>query len=149
MTTRWTLLQTILADIGMTSIETRHDLCHQRIDRDTLLDSTIVNTLLTRKPALKQAYSTAKLSCLHANGADKQKTPGVCLIRQLLKANGFRMVPQIESMGYGGEGCRKVVRRWYLVVDRQPTTEQTEQTEQMDTDTTGEMVGGGEVDGNE
>lgn len=56
------------------------------------------------------------------------------------------MVPQIESMGYGGEGCRKVVRRWYLVVDRQPTTEQTEQ---MDTDTAGEMVGGGEVDGDE
>lgn len=62
------------------------------------------------------------------------------------------MVPHIESMGYGGEGCRKVVRRWYLVVDRQPTTEQTEQTEhteQMDTDTAGEMVGGGEVDGDE
>lgn len=61
-------------------------------------------------------YSSAKLSCMHANGADKQKTPGVCLVRQLLKANGFRMVSQTESLGYEGSG-RKIVRRWYLVVD--------------------------------
>ena len=101
----------------MKPFDTRQDLCHSRIDRDTLLDPVVVQKLLSRKAELKTGYSTAKLSCLHANGADKQKTPGVCLVRQLLKANGFRMEPQTESLGYEGSG-RKIVRRWYLVVER-------------------------------
>ena len=101
----------------MQPFDTRQDLCHRRIDRDTLLDQVVVQALLRHKTSLKTGYSTAKWSCLHANGADKQKTPGVCLVRQLLKANGFRMEPQTESMGYSGSG-RKIVRRWYLVVDR-------------------------------
>lgn len=100
----------------MPAFSTRQDLCHRRIDRDTLLDPATVQRLLIHREALKRAYSTSKLSCLHANGVEKQKTPGVCLVRQLLKANGVRMVPQTESMGYEPGSGRKRVRRWYLLV---------------------------------
>ena len=114
-TTRFALLRDVLKDIGISPCEEKQDLCYLRVDRDTLLDPATVTKLINHRDVLKQAYSTAKLSCLHSNGVHKQKTPGVCLVRQLLKANGIRMVPQTESIGYDSGSGKKLVRRWYLL----------------------------------
>lgn len=113
---RFQLLVRVLHEVGVTSSAHRaSELCYRRIDRDTLLDPALVTKLVGYQDELKKAYSTAKLSCLHKNNIDKQKTPGVCLVRQLLKANGIRMLPQTESMGYDLGSGRKLVRRWYLL----------------------------------
>ena len=90
-----------------------HGLC---IDRDTLLDMSLINKLVQQREALKQAYHTSSLSCLHQNSTQKQRAPGVCLVRQLLKANGLRMEPRVQSMGYDKATGKKRVRRYYEVV---------------------------------
>jgi hypothetical protein len=113
---RFRLLLEVLKDVGFQPPHgTVQDLYYRRIDRDTLLEPGLVSKLIGRQEELKRVYSTAKLSCLHKNNIDKQKAPGVCLVRQLLKANGIRMVPQTESIGYEPGSGRKLVQRWYLL----------------------------------
>ena len=51
-----------------------HGLC---IDRDTLLDPSLTAKLVQHRDALKQAYHTSALSCLHQNSTQKQRAPGV------------------------------------------------------------------------
>lgn len=89
-----------------------HGLC---IDRDTLLDPSLTAKLVQHRDALKQAYHTSALSCLHQNSTQKQRAPGVCLVRQLLKANGLRLAPRVQSMGYDKATGKKRVRRYYEV----------------------------------
>ena len=91
-----------------------HGLC---IDRDTLLDASLTAKLVQHRDALKQAYHTSALSCLHQNSTQKQRAPGVCLVRQLLKANGLRLAPRVQSMGYDKATGKKRVRRYYEVVE--------------------------------
>ena len=91
-----------------------HGLC---IDRDTLLDASLTTKLVQHRDALKQAYHTSALSCLHQNSTQKQRAPGVCLVRQLLKANGLRLAPRVQSMGYDKATGKKRVRRYYEVVE--------------------------------
>ena len=120
-TTRTALLRTVLRLVAPTvkvdaqpdDLTDVHGLC---IDRDTLLDPTLIDKLVQQREALKQAYHTSALSCLHRNSTQKQRAPGVCLVRQLAKANGLRLAPRVQSMGYDKATGKKQVRRFYEVV---------------------------------
>ena len=120
-TTRAALLRTVLRVVAPAvnadhtppeDLTDVHGLC---IDRDTLLDPSLTAKLVQHRDALKQAYHTSALSCLHQNSTQKQRAPGVCLVRQLLKANGLRLAPRVQSMGYDKATGKKRVRRYYEV----------------------------------
>lgn len=122
-TTRAALLRTVLRLVAPTmkadhaspaDLTDVHGLC---IDRDTLLDPLLIDKLVQQREALKQAYHTSALSCLHQNSTQKQRAPGVCLVRQLIKANGLRLAPRVQSMGYDKATGKKLVRRYYEVVE--------------------------------
>jgi len=91
------------------------DLHHQIISRETLLDKKVVDGLLGMRRTLKAHYHSDMLSCLHANSAQKQRFPAVCMVRQLLRANGMKMRPKIESMGYDRNTGKKLVKRYYVI----------------------------------
>ena len=120
-TTRAVLLRTVLRVVEPTvnadynPPEDLNDMYGLCIDRDTLLDPLLTAKLVQHRDALKQAYHTSALSCLHQNSTQKQRAPGVCLVRQLLKANGLRLAPRVQSMGYDKATGKKQVRRYYEV----------------------------------
>ena len=91
------------------------ELYYQVIARDILLDSKVNDSLLAMRKVLKTAYHSDMLSCLHSNSSLKQRFPGVCMIRQLLKANGMYMRPKLESMGYDKSTGKKRIKRYYII----------------------------------
>lgn len=92
------------------------ELHYQIIPRDVLLDKKVLDSLLTMKDALKTHYHSDMLSCLHSNSEQKQRFPAVCMVRQLLRANGMCMRPKLESMGYDRKTGKKRVKRYYVIM---------------------------------
>ena len=113
-TARNELLRKVLSRVNI-SFTQPAELHYQVIARDTLLDKKVVDSLLSLRHALKSSYHSDMLSCLHSNSAQKQRFPAVCMVRQLLRANGMCMRPQIESMGYDKNTGKKLVKRYYVI----------------------------------
>lgn len=115
------LLRKVLNRVNIV-FSTLPDLHNQIISRDVLLDKKVIESLLGLRSALKSHYHSDMLSCLHANSAQKQRHPAVCMVRQLLRANGMRLTPRIESMGYDRNTGKKLVKRFYVIT---PMTEES------------------------
>ena len=113
-TERNELLRKVLSRVSISFMEPS-ELHYQVIARDTLLDKKVVDNLLNLRNALKSHYHSDMLSCLHSNSAQKQRFPAVCMVRQLLRANGMSMRPRIESMGYDRNTGKKLVKRYYMI----------------------------------
>ena len=112
---RDTLLQQMMAHINISFSKQLDELHYQIIQRETLVDETVVARLLSMQDMLKLYYHSDMLSCLHANCARKQRNPGVCMVRQILKVNGMLMRPHQQSMGYNKTNGKKRVKRYYVV----------------------------------
>lgn len=86
-----------------------------KIDRDKLKEDSVIEKYKDLIPKLKKFYNSSMFNCLHKNSLDKQKQPAVCMLRQILKANDFQMVPKIASLGYEKSNGKKIVNRYYLL----------------------------------
>lgn len=92
-----------------------NDLNGTKIDRDKFKDKLVIESFKNMIPQLKQFYNSGKFNCLHQNSLEKQKQPAVCMLRQILKANNYKMAPKISSLGYDKTTGKKLINRYYLI----------------------------------
>ena len=80
--------------------KTLKDLSEKLIPRDILLDLKSYNNLYESICELKEIYSTTNTTCLQSSAESKQKWPLLNLVRQILKLNGYKLIPVRLSDGY-------------------------------------------------
>ena len=104
-----------LLNILNINITTLDQLDNLEIDREILKDPKTIEKYYSMIPSLKKIYNSDMFSCLHKNCLEKQKQPGVCMLRQILKANNFKMTPKIYNLGYNKNNGKKIVKRTYYI----------------------------------
>ena len=97
-------------------VNSEQDLYSVLISRDLLLRVDIEQQLTCLIIKLKEKYKSSKLNCLHNNRDDKQKFPGINLVRQILRCNGYHLKPVKFSRGYCKHSGKKIVDRNFKVV---------------------------------
>ena len=97
-------------------VNSEQDLYSVLIPRDLLLRVDIEQQLTSIIIKLKEKYKSSKLNCLHKNRDDKQKFPGINLVRQILRCNGYHLKPVKFSRGYCKHSGKKIVDRNFKVV---------------------------------
>ena len=95
---------------------TEAQLLNLLIDRDVLLSVDIEEKLTKLVDKLKDKDKTDGLNCLHKNRNKKQKFPGINLVRQIFKCNGYHLKPFFYSAGYDKTNGQKIVKRNFKVV---------------------------------
>ena len=98
---------------------TEKDLFGMLIERDLLLRVDIEQKLAALISKLKGQYKTSKLTCLHKNRDNKQKFPGINLVRQIFRCNGYHLKPMVYSRGYCKHNGKKIVERNFKIVREQ------------------------------
>lgn len=99
--------------------KTEKDLFGMLIERDLLLRVDIEQKLAALISKLKGQYKTSKLTCLHKNRDNKQKFPGINLVRQIFRCNGYHLKPMVYSRGYCKHNGKKIVERNFKIVREQ------------------------------
>jgi hypothetical protein len=102
-----------VVDINFVQIS---DLHHTAIVRDVLVDRKNVSRLVKMRKEIRRYFHSDMLSCLHMNSTEKQKNPGICMVRQLLKTISVKMVPRCLSIGYDKRSGKKLVKRYYILI---------------------------------
>tara|TARA_B110001469_G_scaffold123602_1_gene135897 strand:- start:22 stop:570 length:549 start_codon:yes stop_codon:yes gene_type:complete len=125
-----------ICDILKMPTNTEADLFGLLIERDLLLRVDIEQKLATLIDSLKGKYKTSKLNCLHKNRDNKQKFPGINLIRQIFRCNGYHLKPVVYSRGYCKHNGKKIVERNFKIV----------RLKYNDQDNESELYGNGIVD---
>ena len=97
-------------------VHSEQDLFSVLIARDLLLRVDIEQELTTLINSLKGKYKTSKLNCLHKNRESKQKFPGINLVRQILRCNGYHLKPVINCRGYCKHSGKKIVDRNFKII---------------------------------
>ena len=97
-------------------VNSEQDLYSVLIPRDLLLRVDIEQQLTCLIIKLKEKYKSSKLNCLHNNRDDKQKFPGINLVRQILRCNGYHLKPVKFSRGYCKHSGKKIVDRNFKVI---------------------------------
>jgi hypothetical protein len=97
-------------------VTTEPELFNVLIHRDDLLRVDIEQKLTSIINKLKEKYKSSKLNCLHENRESKQKFPGINLVRQILKCNGYHLKPLVFSKGYSKHNGKKLVERNFKVI---------------------------------
>lgn len=92
------------------------DLFEVLVHRDLLLRVDIEQKLAALIDSLKEKYKSSKLNSLHKNREQKQKFPGINLLRQILRCNGYHLKPIVYSRGYCKHSGKKIVDRNFKVV---------------------------------
>ena len=88
----------------------------KEFERDVLLDSDIVKELMVLKPLIiSSGYKSGKLTSLHKNNESLQKFPGINMVRQVLKCNGFKLNPHVVSIGYDQDSGKKLTKRYFHI----------------------------------
>jgi hypothetical protein len=105
-----------ICDILKMPAKTEADLFGLLIDRDLLLRVDIEHKLATLISSLKGKYKTSKLTCLHKNRDNKQKYPGINLVRQIFRCNGYHLKPVVYCRGYCKHNGKKIVERNFKIV---------------------------------
>lgn len=105
------------------TVETESDLFSVLVPRDLLLRVDIEQKLTELISNLKGKYKTSKLNCLHKNRDSKQKFPGINLVRQILRCNGYHLKPVIYCRGYCKHSGKKIVDRNFKVIRLKNYTE--------------------------
>ena len=82
--------------------------------RDIFLSNEKYEECKEHISSLKKIFSSASLTCLQEEAPKKQKWPLLCLVRQILKTNGFEMIPKRKSNGYT-INCKKKYIRSYII----------------------------------
>jgi hypothetical protein len=109
------ILKTMLNILGI-SYDTIDEIQGKDLDRDLLLEHDIVNQLMVLKPAIRSSgYKSGKLTSLHKNNESQQKFPGINMVRQVLKCNGYKLHPYVISLGYDHETGKKLTKRKFNI----------------------------------
>ena len=85
-----------------------------QLDRDVLLCSHRYEQAKALIPEFRLCLSSSRLTSLQAT-AGRQRWPLLNLVRQVLTAAGFKLLPRRRSAGYG-PGRKKLYSRGFLVV---------------------------------
>ncbi len=110
------IIKEMLLSINI-SIEFIHQLEGISIERDVLLNNNIITFFQSKQTEIKECgYSSSKLTSLHTNNTSKQQYPGINMLRQLLKCNGYKLKPYVKSMGYDYSTGKKIVYRYFIIV---------------------------------
>ena len=96
------------------NIQSLDDLNGVIIPRDILLDKSTYDKTLENITIFKKYFSSSSMTCLHKNAKSQQKWPLLNLIRQLLKASDFDMVPFRKASGYN-ENKKKIFKRFFKI----------------------------------
>jgi hypothetical protein len=87
-----------------------------RFDRDVLLEESNITELMKLQPIIrKSGYKSGKLTSLHKNNQSVQKFPGINMVRQVLKCNGYKLTPIVISLGYDHDTGRKLTKREFQI----------------------------------
>ena len=105
----------IMNIIGI-NVSNETDLFGVLIDRDMLLRVDIEHKLSSMIDTLKIKYKSSKLNCLHKTRDHKQKFPGINLIRQIFRCNGYHLKPVVYSRGYCKHNGKKITERHFKIV---------------------------------
>ena len=82
-----------------------------KIPREILLSEKVYENIKTDIEAIKGlGFSSSTLTCLQKNADNNQRWPLLNLVRQILKANNYNMVPWREANGRTKEGKKKYKR---------------------------------------
>ena len=98
------------------TVKSEQDLFKVLIARDLLLRVDIEQQLTELINTLKGKYKTSKLNCLHKNRESKQKFPGINLVRQILRCNGYHLKPVVNCRGYCKHSGKKIVDRNFKII---------------------------------
>ena len=115
MITKVDLLKQLLSVINI-NFNKKEEIYYHIIQRDVLLNKETVKKLMKKKKMLKSIYHSDMLTCLHSNSEEKQRFPGVCMLRQLLKTNNMHLRPKVESIGYDTGTGKKLTKRYYIII---------------------------------
>tara|TARA_Y100000996_G_scaffold337398_1_gene274114 strand:- start:340 stop:708 length:369 start_codon:yes stop_codon:yes gene_type:complete len=85
------------------------------IERDPLLSEVVYDKMGDTISKLKKNYSSSRLTSLQKTAKKEQKWPLLNLVRQLLKAQNYTMVPIRKADGYT-EGGKKLYKRYFNIV---------------------------------
>jgi hypothetical protein len=99
----------ILMTVGI-KFNTEIDLDNHLIPREQLLNDSKYAEIQILIPELKQKFSASFMTSLQKNAQNNQKWPLLNLVRQILHAYGFKMIPIRKSDGYTFEGIKKFKR---------------------------------------
>jgi hypothetical protein len=111
------LCEGMLRKVGIlgNSGETLIDAIGRTCSREHLMNMTLYQEIAREFiPGLKMVYSAAGMNCLRPNAESTQKTPLINLLRQVLRANGYTLIPRSELNGYERNG-RKRIYRWFEI----------------------------------
>ena len=84
------------------------------IPRDILLDNTVYESVKEDIVILKKKFSSSSLTSLQKSAELEQKWPLLNLVRQILKASNYNMVPHREANGRTKEGKKKY-KRFFII----------------------------------
>lgn len=94
-------------------VSTIHFLDGILIPREVLLIGDKYDDAMKLMNGLKEVMknmSSSSMTCMHKNAATTQKWPLINLVRQILKANHYKMTPVRKCNGYDKSGKKKFLR---------------------------------------
>jgi len=95
-------------------INSLDDLPGTMIPRETLLSEDSYYSIKENIDNFKKYFSSSSMTSLHMNAEERQKWPLINLLRQILKANNFAMVPIRKANGYD-KNKKKLFKRFFKI----------------------------------
>lgn len=84
------------------------------LERDEILDEKKYIEIKELIPELKKVFSSSTLNSLQKTAEQKQAWPSLNILRQLLRTQGFLLVPKRLANGYTKSGI-KLYRRIFII----------------------------------
>jgi hypothetical protein len=111
------LMKELLKIIGVTDIE--KDIKDKTLFmHDSFESKESIEGFLEILPSARKLYSSDRLTALHNNAFQKQKNPGLNLMRQILKENGYDI--KSKNVYKGIDNSQRKYERNYFFTHKQP-----------------------------
>ena len=97
------------------------------IPRETLLNETLYENIKHEIETIKRYFSSSSMTSLQQTAKNTQKWPLLNLVRQVLKAYNYNMIPLRKACGYD-KNKKKIFKRYFKIekmksLPIEPTTE--------------------------
>jgi hypothetical protein len=97
--------------IKITDNQTLHGML---IPREQLIDDIMYEKIKINIPKLKQFFSSSYMTALQSNADKQQRWPLLNLVRQLLCAFNYKLIPKRICDGYTSDGKKKYKRMFVI-----------------------------------